>query len=55
MATDPSVNGRKLFLNIPFSQSFINYGEGKCLRETKGEFIILFIYYHLPSEDNIDV
>lgn len=30
-------------------------GEGKCLGESKGEFIILLIYYHLPSEDNIDV
>lgn len=34
---------------------YINCGEGKCLWETKGEFIILLIYYHLPSEDNIKV
>lgn len=47
------VNGGKLFLNIPFSQNFINYHEGKCLWEIKGEFIILFIYYLLPSEHNI--
>lgn len=54
MATDLSVHGGNLFLNIPFSQSFTSHGEGKCLCETKGEFIILFIYYHLPSEDNIE-
>lgn len=31
------------------------YGEGKCSGEMKSEFIILFIYYHLPSEDNIEI
>ena len=53
MAKDPSVNGGDLLLNIQFPKSFINYGEGKCYENLKGKFIILFIYYHLPSEDNI--
>lgn len=50
-----SVNGENLFWNIWSSQAFINDGEGKCLWETKGEFIILFIYYHLPSEHNTEM
>lgn len=39
------------FLNFQFAQSFTV----RANASRNSEFIILFIYYHFPSEDNIEM